>query len=159
FRVPRPLDPDDHTHDHKRHRWQDHHVVVHVTCGIEPCSFRGITKKLVAHQRSGTGQLAEEGHHHQYPGITQRVPDAIQCAGAYFVAHGERLEAPHDDAVGDDQAHVHAHLLAHVIHVCLQYDIHKCYEAGGDHQLCNDPDPAGDHVAQGADRHVAQHEP
>src|SRR5690606_28337864 len=92
----RALHPHDHPEQDERARGEDHQTVVGVA-GL----VGGGRNDLVAEHRARAEQLTRERHRDDDPRVAQAVADPVEQRAPRWVAHRERLEPPHHDAVGD----------------------------------------------------------
>ena len=83
------------------------------------------------------------------------VPNSSRTAPT-TVGHSESLKAPHQDAVGDDQADVYAELNAHVVGEGLEHHADDGHECGHDDKLDDDADAVGDGLANEGYDEVAE---
>src|SRR5690606_41434108 len=87
-----------------------------------------------------TTLFRSDRHRDDDPRVAQAVADPVEQRAPRWVAHRERLEPPHHDAVGDDQPDEHRELLAQVVHVGAQHLVERDHDAGHDDELHDDPD-------------------
>ena len=94
--------PNHTTHENQRHSRHRHHTVVHITEVVA-----SIGNELEAKQRTATQQLTHSTHDDKDHGLAQTIAHTVEERGPWLVLHGERLEATHQDTVGDDKTYIH----------------------------------------------------
>ena len=93
--------PDDAADEDEGHGRHEHHTAVFVAGVIER-----LRDDLEAQQLTRAEQLAHESYDDQNDGIAQTVAQTVEERIPRVIGHGERLEATHQDTVGDDQTEI-----------------------------------------------------
>ena len=151
--VAAPVPPDDEADEDERHGGHNHQAVVLVADAVEA----ELLHDGVAPEGAAAEELADEAEDDEDDAVAESVAESVEERGPRLLHHGESLEAAHDDAVGDDEAHEDGELLADVVHVGFQHLVHQHHEGGDDHQLHDDADARRDGVAEERDNEVGEH--
>lgn len=134
--------PDDAAHDDKRHRREYHQAVVGIAGGVER-----LRHHLHAEQRARAEQLAEKRHDYKYDGIADAVAHPVEKRRPGTVGHGERLKAPHQYTVCDNQAYKHRELHRNIVGERQQQLVDDDNQTGHHHKLYDDTYVGRDSIA------------
>ena len=137
--VAAAVPPDDEADEDEGHGRHNHQAVVLVTYVVEA--------ELLRHGVAPEGAAAEEFADEAEDDEDDAVAESVEEGGPRLLHHGEGLEATHDDAVGDDEAHEDGELLADVVDVGFQHLVDQHDERGDDDELHNDADARRDGVS------------
>lgn len=147
------MSPDDEADEDEGHGGHDHQAVVLVADAVEA----ELLRHGVAPEGAAAEEFADEAKDDEDDAVAKAVAEAVEEARPRLLHHGEGLEAAHDDAVGDDEAHEDGELLADVVDVGFQHLVDQHHEGGDDDQLHDDADARRDGVAQERDDDVGQY--
>ena len=150
--VAAAVPPDDEADEDECHGRHDHQTVVLVANLVEAEALHD----GVAPEGAAAEKLADEAEGDEDDAVAEAVAQAVEDARERLLHHGEGLEAAHDDAVGDDEAHEDRELLADVVDVGFQHLVDEHHEGGDDDELHDDADARRDGVAQQRDDEVGQ---
>ena len=151
--VAAAVPPDDEADEDEGHGRHDHQAVVLVADAVEAELFR----HGIAPDGAAAEEFADEAQDDEDDAVAESVAESVEEARPRLLHHGESLEAAHDDAVGDDEAHEDGELLADVVDVGFQHLVNQHHEGGDDDELHDDADARRDGVAQQRDDDVGQH--
>lgn len=144
--------PDDEADEDEGHWGHDHQAVVLIAHLVEA----ELLRHGIAPEGAAAEEFAHEAENDENDTVAKSVAEAVEEARPRLLHHGESLEASHDDAVGDDEAHEDGELLADVVHVGFQHLVDQHHEGGDDDELHDDADARRDGVAHERDDEVAQ---
>ncbi len=151
--VAAAVPPDDEADEDQCHGGHDHEAVVLVAYLVEA----ELLHDGVAPEGAAAEEFAHEAEDDEDDAVAEAVAEAVEDAGPGLLHHGESLEAAHDDAVGDDEAHEDGELLAHVVQVGFQHLVHQYHEGADDDELHDDADARRDGVPEQRDDEVGEH--
>ena len=140
------MHPNDATHDNQRHRREKHQTAVGIPATLGRIPTLG--DNGVSEQRSRTEQFAEKSHDDQNQTVTQSVADTVEECRPRLISQGERLDAPHDDTVGDNQTDIDRKLFRNFENIGFQHLVDQNDQCGDDDQLNDDADPRRHTIAQ-----------
>ena len=120
------MNPNHTSHENQRHSGHRHHTIVHVTEVVA-----SIWNELEAKQTAAPQQLTNRTNNHQNHSVAQTVTYTIEERRPRLVLHGKRLQATHQDTVGDDKTYIHRELNANIIGESLQNLANDSYQGCG----------------------------
>ena len=124
------MNPNHTSHENQRHSRHRHHTVVYITEVVA-----GIGHNLKAQQTAAAQQLTNGTNNHQNHSVAQTVTYTIEERRPRLVLHGERLEATHQDTVGNDQSYIYRQLNANIVSESLQNLANDSYQRSHNYQL------------------------
>ncbi len=127
----------------KGHGGHDHQAVVLVADAVEA----ELLHDGVAPEGAAAKEFADKSESDEDDAVAESVAETVEETGPWLVGHGESFKSPHDDAVGDDEAHEDGELLADVVDVGFQHLVDKHHEGGDDDELHYDAYAGWDGVA------------
>ena len=147
------MPPDDEADEDEGHGGHDHQAVVLVAHLVEA----ELLHDGVAPEGAAAEEFADEAEDDEDDAVAKSVAESVEETRPRLLHHSEGLEATHDDAVGDDEAHEDGELLADVVDVGFQHLVDEHHEGGDDDELHDDADARRDGVAQQRYDDVGQH--
>ena len=147
------MPPDDEADEDEGHGRHDHQAVVLVADAVEA----EFLHDGVAPEGAAAEEFSYKPEHDEDDAVAEAVAESVEEARPRLLHHGEGLEAAHDDAVGDDEAHEDGELLADVVDVGFQHLVDQHHEGGDDDELHDDAYARRDGVAQQRYDDVGQH--